>query len=69
MVTFNKDGFTITIKTGGNPIENWLDLNSQLTQLLSSVDNEENIMPTPWLVINLLTDLMPDWETAKKMIE
>ncbi len=69
MVTFNKDSFTITIQTGGNPIENWLDLNGQLTQLLSAIDNEEAVRPTPWMVINLLSDMMPDWETAKKMTD
>lgn len=30
MTTFQKDSFTITIPTGGDPVEDWMDLISEI---------------------------------------
>jgi len=68
MVVFNEDSFTITVKTVTNPIEDWLGLHEQIISILASVDGNDCVQ-TPWLLINLLHDMMPDWETAKKMTE
>ncbi|MDO5665694.1 MAG: hypothetical protein Q4G63_10620 [Bacteroidia bacterium] len=66
-VEFFDDKYVITIRTGGNPIEDWLDLHSELLTVLSMWDPEENIMSNPWRMLNLIENMMPQWETALKM--
>lgn len=66
MVTFKENSFTIEISIGTDPIETWLETHDQLLALLGNVDNdlrEDNY----YYVVELLRQIMPDWETAKKM--
>ncbi|MBO5595815.1 MAG: hypothetical protein J6M31_01715 [Bacteroidales bacterium] len=68
MVSFEKEG--LVIRLSGVDVEGWLELMSQLSvalMLASTADND--IMPEGglWRVANLIEDLLPDWETARKM--
>lgn len=66
MVRFNENSFVIEVPVGTDPIETWLETHDQLLALLGDVDNnlrEDNY----YYVIELLRQMMPDWETAKKM--
>lgn len=65
---FNEKGYTITVYTGGNPMESWLLLHNELLRILSAWDAENDIMETPTHILSLLEDMMPEWETAKKML-
>lgn len=67
MLTFDNSGFTIRIDTVGNPVEDWLDLQQELLSVLSLLDIEDNIMPTPINTLNLLIAMLPDWRTACRM--
>lgn len=67
MLTFDNSGFTIRIDTVGNPVEDWLDLQQELLSVLSLLDIEDNIMPTPVNTLTLLSAMLPDWQAAKRM--
>lgn len=67
MVTFNNDSFSIEVKTGTFPIENWLLLHKQLTFMVQSSMGDENLVEQPWMVLELLSSMLPDIQTAEKM--
>lgn len=67
-VEFNDKSFSITIYTGMNPIEEWLELHNELTDVLSMLDMVSISMPTPYRVLELIKEMMPDVDTAKKMV-
>lgn len=69
MVQFNEKGYTVTINTGTNPIEDWQELQSEILGVLAALDTEANCMPMPFRLINLLRDMQPDLQVAKKMVE
>ena len=66
-VEFNDNSFVITVPTGGNPMEDWLGLHEELLEVLSVWDSQSNIMENPCRMLWLIQNMMPDWETAKKM--
>jgi len=68
MVTFRENGFVIEVTTGSTPIETWMATHDQLLALLGDVDNDMRD-GNYYYVIELLREMMPDWETAKKMIK
>lgn len=69
MVQFNATSFTVTVETGTNPIEDWLELQGEILGVMAALDTKGNCMEMPYRLINLLRDMQPDWATAKKMIE
>ena len=66
-VTFQKDGFTIEVKTGTNPIEEWLETHNELIDVLQCQDSE--MLAKNFHVLELIREMMPDWQTAKRMCE
>jgi len=66
MVTFKEKSFVIEIFTGYDPTENWLALHKSLCELLANV-NDDNITENHYAAVGLLTELMPDYDLAKKM--
>lgn len=69
MLTFKEQSFTIEIETGCNPIEDWLDTHDELLDLLACADANMTTGKVFHRTIELLRQMMPDWETAKKMTE
>ena len=66
MVTFNENGFVVTVSTVGSPVENWLNTHKELVEALQ---NESEEMITKRMhYLELLRNLMPDWETAQRLI-
>lgn len=66
MVRFNKDGFTITVKTR-YPIQDYLNITSGLIDLIR--DQDENMSERPVHSLVLLKSLLPDESLAQKMAE
>ena len=69
MVKFEKDRYMIDIRTGTNPVENFLALQEEIAYVFSVM--RPDILPDeglPQLGI-LLMNLQPDWDTARKMGE
>lgn len=66
-VEFKDDRFVITIHTGCNPIEEWLELHAELLRVLTAWGAESHIMETPWRMFGLLEDMMPEHADALKM--
>ncbi|MCX7099940.1 MAG: hypothetical protein NTX38_00200, partial [Methylobacter sp.] len=66
-VSFKNHGFTIDVATGGNPIESWLETQHDLLTVLQSED--ENTLSKHSHTLELLRNLLPDIETAQKMIK
>lgn len=68
MVTFKDGSFSITVKVPSNPIEGWLRLHEELTFLLSTCMDPESCEYNPYMTLELITEMMPDMDLAKKMI-
>ena len=70
MVQFNPNGYAIVIETGVvNPIEEWQELQVEILNVLSVLDTETNCLPMPFRLVNLLREMQPDLDVAKKMAE
>lgn len=69
MVRFEKDRFIIEVKTGINPIENWLGTIQDLLSVLQSQDPDLANGETHYFTFALLEEMLPEWEDAKKMAE
>lgn len=69
MIRFDKDRYTIEVYTGSDPVENWLELHKEIVCLISLI-NQDN-MPKDGLcyLSQLLEDMMPEWEVARRMTE
>jgi hypothetical protein len=67
MVTFDNTSFSVKVNCGADPIENWQLLHSVLLELMRNV-NTENLPPDIWVVTDFISELMPEFETAKKML-
>ena len=68
MTTFQKDSFTITIPTGGDPVENWMDLISEIGSIFSMLTPETmNRCDGLYNLAVLLQALVPDYDTAQRM--
>ena len=63
MVTFNKGSFTIEVKTGVHPVEDWLGLQKELLFLIKSLD-QSDLVESPWRTMVLLEEMLPDLKTA-----
>jgi hypothetical protein len=69
MVRFNKDSYTIEVYTGCDPIEDWQELQSEITYLFGIV-NQDNMRDGGFIHLAMLLDsLQPEWEVARKMID
>ena len=76
MVRFNKDGFTITVKTR-YPIQDYLNITSGLIDLIRDLnqydtylkEQHENMSERPVHSLMLLKSLLPDESLAQKMAE
>lgn len=68
MVRFEDTKLVIEIETYTtmNAVDVWMTLCSTLYNLLKNVDSE-NISDTFYSVPSFLEELMPDWDTLKKM--
>ena len=69
MVAFDKTGYTITINTGINPIEEWQELQSEILSVLAALDVASNGMTMPFRLLNLMQEMQPDLHMAMKMIK
>ena len=69
MVRIEHDSYVIEVHTGGNPVESWMKLNEEISYLISIVD--QNNCPEDGFAYlpQLLGDMMPSWETARRMTE
>lgn len=67
MVRFNGNKLIIEYDTAGClPTEVWVNIVNELNDLLSSQDKET--MTNRYWTHELLREMMPDFDTAKKMI-
>ena len=68
MVRFEEDRYIIEVYTGGFPVEDYLDLQNEIIYVFGII-NQENIRSDGFLQLaNLLSAMLPDFETAKKMV-
>ena len=67
MITFSSDHFTIKVHAGFNPVEDWLTTYSDLLDLLRSEDDD--LHSEHHSTINLLQEMLPDYDMAKKMMD
>jgi len=67
MVVFYKDGFSIHVKTGSDPYEDWIRLHEELTWLMSCVDENNVMRGGMHAVCGLIGDLMPRYKDAQSL--
>jgi len=65
-VTFNKESFSIDVKTDSFSVDNWKYTVDELIELLM-VENPEK--KTSFFVLQLLKEMMPDVDLANKMFD
>lgn len=69
MVRFEKDRYVIDIYTGTNPVEDYLELQKEIAYMFS-MTNQENIPSDGFYHLgNLLREMQPELETAKRMLK
>lgn len=68
MVRFEKDRFIVEIKTGMNPMEDWLNMIHGLLNVLQAQETGSGIEDSNRSVYWLLQNMMPEWEDAKRMV-
>ena len=66
MVRFEKDKMVIELPATMWSVEDWLELHGALCGLMSNV-TPDNMRNDFYLVCHFLQELMPDFDTAKKM--
>lgn len=66
-VTFNETDFTITVPTGINPAEQWLETTDDIIDVLQCTDPDLSGGRKHSKVLEVLRHMMPDLDTAKKM--
>ena len=64
-VTFNQVGFTIDVETTTDPIDAWLETQSQLIDVLQSEDM--NMRSERFRYLELLRSMQPNLEVARRM--
>lgn len=70
MVRFFKDHYTIDIHTGTEPTEDWLLLIQEITYVLGELTLSGSIPDGGlYYLANLLKELRPNYDVAKKMSE
>ena len=67
MVVFYEDGFSIHVKTGSAPYEDWIRLHDELTWLMSCVDENNVMRGGMHAVCGLIGDLMPRYKDAQSL--
>lgn len=67
MVRFKKDRYVIEVVTGSEPTERWLELMKEISRVLSLIDPDNFPDDGFYNLANLMEDMLPDWETARKM--
>ena len=68
MVQFEQTGYTISVHTGMNPVEEWQELQAEILSVLAALDTEANCMPMPYRLLNLMREMQPDLQVAKRMV-
>jgi len=66
-VQFHEKDFTITVPVIMNPVEMWLETTDELINVLKSEDPDLRDGNSRRKVLEVLRNMMPDLETAKKM--
>ena len=64
MVRFKENRFTIEVEDP-NPVDRWLNIYEDILSLCQ--DQSENMMYKHYFVFDLLKEMMPDCNIAKKM--
>jgi exonuclease VII small subunit len=59
----------IEVETGTNPIEDWLKTQDDIIDLLQSQDMTLDSSNNHYNALELLRSMMPDYETAEKMLK
>ena len=66
MVEFRKDGYSIHVELGYNPVEDWMELVNELLMLIVHLNADSNYHP--WRTADFIQHMLPEWEVAKKMV-
>lgn len=64
-VSFKPKSFVVEVQTNADPVESWLETQDEIIDLLQSENEEMHLDRFHFL--ELLRNMMPDLETAKKM--
>lgn len=68
MVRFEKDKLIIEYSAGCHAVEEWLGLQEELVYVFSIMNSNNVPKDGLWRLANLMEAMMPDFDTAKKML-
>lgn len=68
MITFEKDSFTIIVKSC-SPVEDWQGLMHDLLDLMHNESDEVRGICNHREAINLIKEMQPSWDEARKMAQ
>lgn len=68
MVRFEKDKLVIEYTSGCNAVEEWIGLQEELVYVFSIMNSNNVPKDGLWRLANLMEAMMPDFDTAKKML-
>jgi hypothetical protein len=66
MVRFEENKLVIEVETS-MPHETWLEMHASLCDIIRYVRQDTMVDKTFYAAIDLLHEMLPDWEIAKKM--
>lgn len=68
MVRFDKDKLVIEYTAGCNAVEEWIGLQEELVYVFSIMNSNNVPKDGLWRLANLMEAMVPDFDTAKKML-
>ena len=68
MVRFEKDKLVIEYTSGCNAVEEWIGLQEELVYVFSIMNSNNVPKDGLWRLANLMEAMVPDFDTATKML-
>jgi hypothetical protein len=69
MITRTEKGFSVEVKTGGHPAEDYVETMNDIIDCLQCNDRELNTSDNYHALFNLLKEMLPDHKQARAMFD
>lgn len=69
MVRFEEGRYIIEVETGADPVESWQETYKEMIYLIGLIDADNCPADGLCYLTQLMGDMMPAWETARRMVK
>lgn len=66
-VVFNNDSYVVTIKTGTNPVEDWIELRKSIYTIIAYLPPDENLNIETGYLLELLKEMELNYDQVLKV--